>query len=173
MDEKDRDVTKLIPALCAVAALLAPEATLAADAQLFGLTGDASTGPWQAIGTSNPLPVTVTTTAAGITPVVSASLEASHVLKATSGNLYSVYVSNLTGGSSGFLEVFNATSAPTDGAVTPIDCAPFVSGVAQIYNGNMPPSAYSTGIVAVISSSTTCFTKTTGTLTGFINGKVK
>ncbi len=163
---------KLAASLLSVALLAAP-AALAAEADMYGLTGTSTTGPWQPIGTSNPLPVTEVTTLAGITSVVSASLESSHVLKASAGNMYSVYVSNLTGGTSGLLEIFNATSAPTDGAVTPLDCAPFSGGVAQIYNGNMPPSAYSTGIVAVISSSTTCFTKTTGVLTGFINGKVK
>ena len=33
-----------------------------------------------------------------------------------------------------------------------------------------PPAVFSTGIVAVISSAASCFTKTTGVLTGFISG---
>jgi hypothetical protein len=114
------------------------------------------------------------TAAAGITPVVSASLEASHVLDASPGNLYSVYASNLTGGTTGILQVFNATSAPVDGAVTPIVCVPFdASGKAQAVYAPGPPAVFATGITAVISSATSCFTKTTGVLTGFISGLVK
>lgn len=109
--------------------------------------------------------------AVGITPVVSGSLEASHVLKNAAGNLYAVYASNLTGGTTGLLQVFNATSAPADGAVTPIVCVPFNSmGEAAANYVPGPPAVFSTGITAVISSSTTCFTKTTGVLTGFISG---
>lgn len=109
----------------------------------------------------------------GITPTVSGSLEASHVLKASGGNLYSVYASNLTGGTSGFLLVLNATSAPGDGAVTPLVCVPFSGGVAQAAYINIPPAVFSTGITAVVSSAATCFTKTTGVLTAFISGLVK
>ena len=110
---------------------------------------------------------------APITPVVSSALEASHVLKSGPGILYSVYASNLTGGSVGFLQVFNATSAPVDGAVTPIICVPFAGGVASASFIDMPPSLYATGITAVISSATSCFSKTTGVLTGYISGIVQ
>lgn len=107
------------------------------------------------------------------TPVVSTSLEASHVLKNAPGLLYSVYASNLTGGTSGNLQVFNATSAPVDGAVTPVICVPFSGGAAQAVYGGVPAATFSTGITAVISSAASCFTKTTGTLTGFISGVVQ
>ena len=111
------------------------------------------------------------TAAAGITPVVSASLEASHVLKNAPGNLYSVFASNLTGGTVGNLQIFNATSAPSDGAVTPLVCVPFdAGGKAMAFYSPGPPAVFSTGIVAVISSAASCFTKTTGVLTGFISG---
>lgn len=113
------------------------------------------------------------TAAAGITPVTSTSLENSHVLKAGAGNVYSVYASNLTGGASGFLVLLNATSAPGDGAITPLDCAPFSGGVAEINFAGLPPEVFSTGITAVVTSATTCFTKTTGVLTAFISGRVK
>jgi hypothetical protein len=119
--------------------------------------------------------------AAGITSVETTALANSLVVKATGGNMYSVYSASLTGGASGFLQLFNGTAAPVDGAVagctaTPItgclvDCAPFSGGVAQITNGAMPPSVYSFGIVAVVSSATTCLTKTTGVLTAYIVGK--
>lgn len=110
---------------------------------------------------------------AAITPVVSASLEASHVLKASAGNVYSVYASNLTGGAAGFLVLINATSAPVDGAITPLACAPFSGGVAQINYAGLPPAVFSTGITAVVTSATTCFTKTTGVLTAYLSGMVK
>jgi hypothetical protein len=119
---------------------------------------------------------------AGIVSIETTALANNLVLKTSSGNMYSVYSTNLTGGASGFLQLFNGTAVPADGAVagctsTPttgclIDCAPFNSGVAQITNGNMPPSVYGFGIVAVVSSATTCTTKTTGVLTAWIVGKV-
>jgi hypothetical protein len=106
-------------------------------------------------------------------PIVSTSLEASHVFKAAPGILYSSYASNLTGGTSGNLLILNATSAPADGAVTPIVCVPFSGGVASANYADIPPASFTTGIVAVVSSATSCFTKTTGTLTAFISGMVQ
>ena len=110
---------------------------------------------------------------AGITPVVSTSAEGSHVLKATPGNLYSVYATNLTA-TAGFLVVLNSTSVPGDGAITPLECVPLPAngGVGLNYSPG-PPAVYSTGITAVITSAVTCFTKTTGVITGFIRGAVQ
>lgn len=121
--------------------------------------------------------VSVTTTSA---------LEAGHVLKAGPGNLASVYVSALTGGTSGFLLMFNSATVPADGAVVGctagapvsgclVDCAPFggTPSIAGITNTGIATSFYSIGIAAVISSGATCLTKTTGTLTGYIVGKVQ
>lgn len=108
-----------------------------------------------------------------ITPVVSASAEATHVLKASPGSLYSVTATNQTA-TAGFLMVLNATSAPADGAVTPLACVQLpASGTATIGYGIGPAEAYSTGIVAVVSSGANCFTKTTGTITAFFNGAVQ
>jgi hypothetical protein len=94
---------------------------------------------------------------AGITPVVSAVPEASHLIKAASGNLYSLYVT--TGTVPGYLMTFNSTSVPPDGPVTPVECvaAPANGTVSISFSG--PPDIYSLGIVAVFSS-TGCFTKT-------------
>lgn len=111
--------------------------------------------------------------AIGITPVVSAAAEASHVLKAGAGNAYSIYATNLTA-TAGFLQVFNATSAPVDGAVTPIACAPLSgNGIASVQYAPGPPGVFSTGITAVVSSAATCFTKTTGVITAYISGSVQ
>lgn len=93
-----------------------------------------------------------------IVPGQSAATEGSHVLKGSSGYLWSLYVT--TGGSAGFLMTFNATSAPADGAVTPVECiqVPANSTGSLTFNTG-PPDFYPTGIVAVFST-TGCFTKT-------------
>lgn len=115
----------------------------------------------------------VSTTASGIAPVVSAAAESSHVLKATPGVVYSAYATNLTA-TAGFLVLLNATSAPGDGAITPLDCVPLpANGNASINYGSYPPGKFSTGIVAVVTSAATCFTKTTGVITAFIKGIVQ
>ncbi len=112
------------------------------------------------------------TAANGIAPVVSASAEGSHVLKATPGNLYQVYAQNLTA-TAGFLIVLNSTTVPSDGAVTPLAAVNLpANGVAAIDFGVIP-SVYSTGITAVVTSATTPFTKTTGVITAFISGSVQ
>jgi hypothetical protein len=94
------------------------------------------------------------------TPVVSAAVEGSHVLKASPGALLSLYVYN--SGAAAFLMVFNSTTVPADGAVTPIECIPVGAASYQYLNfAPQPPEWYSTGISAAIST-TGCFTKTVG-----------
>lgn len=110
---------------------------------------------------------------AGITPIVSASAENNHVLKASAGNLYSVYAQNLTS-TTGFLVVLNSTTSPADGAITPLECVQLPpNGNASISYNPGPAGVFTTGITAVLTSATTCFTKTTGVITGFIHGAVK
>ncbi len=130
--------------------------------------------PGSAYSTANPLPVTIQgSTTGGITPVVSASAENNHVLKASAGELYSVSATNLTA-TSGFLAILNLAAAPVDGAILPLACAPLpANGNASISYGGQPPAAYSAGIVAVVTSASTCFTKTTGVITAFISGNVQ
>lgn len=110
------------------------------------------------------------TTTIGITRIVSAAAESNHVLKGSAGNLYGVYVT--TGATAGYLLVFNATSAPVDGAVTPSEClwAPANSTTFLNFNPG-PPAIFSTGITAVFSS-TGCFTKT-ASATAYFAGSVK
>ena len=105
-----------------------------------------------------------------ITPGSSSALEASHVLKASAGNLYSLYVATTT--ASGWLLTFNATSAPADGAVTPVEAIqiPAASAAAISFDGS-PPDYYSTGIVAVFST-TGPFTKT-ASATAFFKWRVE
>ena len=144
-------------------------AALPAGTNLIGKVGiDQTTN-----GTTNNVTIAPTSaTAVGITPVVSGSAEATHVLKNGAGNLYSVYATNLTS-TPGFLTVVNATSAPADGAITPLACVPLPVGGNAALNYTVNPAVYSTGITAVITSATTCFTKTTGVITGFISGAIE
>lgn len=108
-----------------------------------------------------------------LSPVVTSALAATLVIKDAPGTLYSVYASNLTGGASGFLVIYNATAAPTPGALTGslvLDCVPFNSlGVAQISYQGYPAKLYNVGITALVTSATTCETYTTGTLTAYIS----
>jgi hypothetical protein len=103
-----------------------------------------------------------------ITPVVSAAAEGSHVLKASAGNLYSLVVTS--GASAGYVMIFNATSAPADGAVTPTECIVIAANSTISLNYSGPPEAFATGITAVFSTSG-CFTKTISA-TAFFSGKV-
>lgn len=123
-------------------------------------------GTWAVNATETPS----ATSSYGITAVVSSAAEDSHVLKASAGNLYSVYVT--AGATAGYLMVFDATSEPADGAVTPIQCvvAPANMTTGITFNG-VTPEVYSTGITASFST-TGCFTKTT-TPTVFFHGSVK
>lgn len=104
-------------------------------------------------------------------PVVSGSAGDSLVLKASAGTLCGVYVTNATA-TPGFLMVFNSTTEPADGAVTPFACVPVpANGIGSVSFGTGFGSSYSTGITASISS-TGCFTKTTTGMSGFFAGQV-
>ena len=106
--------------------------------------------------------------AAGITPVVSASAEGSKVFKASAGNLYAYQVT--TGAVAGYVMIFNAVSAPADGAVTPVKCVAVAANSTVGVSMN-PPEAFATGITAVFST-TGCFTKTISATATF-SGDVK
>lgn len=106
----------------------------------------------------------------GIVPVVTTTAVNTLVIKAAPGNLYSVYATN-SSATGGFLLMFNAVAAPIDGTVTPFDCIPIAgTSTSGINYAPNPPKYYSVGIVAVLSTGATCFTKTTGVITGFISG---
>jgi hypothetical protein len=108
--------------------------------------------------------------AIGITPIVSTSAEGGHVLKASGGNLYAVYVT--TGATGGYLMVFNSATVPADGAVTPLECVNVPANqTIGISYGSGPPAVYSTGISAAFST-TGCFTKT-ASATAFFHGSVQ
>jgi len=107
-------------------------------------------------------------TAAGIAQAATSAVASALVLKGSAGNLYSVDIT--TGASAGYLMVFNATSAPADGTVTPLICTPVAANTGIRYTAT-PPAVFSTGITAVFST-TGCFTKT-ASATAFIAGQAK
>ena len=124
-------------------------------------------------GSSTVTIVPSTASSSGITPIVSTSAESSHVFKAGAGNAYSAYATNLTS-TAGFFVLLNSTTAPGDGAITPLACAALApNGSASINYAPGPPGVFSTGITAVVTSAVTCFTKTTGVITAFISGSVQ
>lgn len=117
------------------------------------VTGNGGTG----VGVVAANQVSCSAAVCAITPAVSAAAEGSKVFKASAGNLYRVNVT--TGAVAGYLMVFNATSAPADGAVTPLLCRPVAANSSVEVDHTQIPDRYSTGITAVFSS-TGCFTKT-------------
>lgn len=91
-----------------------------------------------------------------VAPVVSTAVESNHVICAGACNLYSGHVTS--GATAGFLMVFNATSAPGDGAVTPAMCV-VVPASTTVGISAPAPISFSTGLT-VVYSTTGCFTKT-------------
>lgn len=88
------------------------------------------------------------------------------VIKASAGNLYGVTVT--IGATSGYLMLFNATSLPSNGAVTPIYCIPVTSNGTNGYAAvNFPmPRRFGTGITAGFST-TGCFNLTASATASF------
>lgn len=129
------------------------------------------------VGTTQGVTITPSSAAsAGITPVVGGSAVSSLVLKATPGNLYSVYAVCT---SACWLQIFNAISAPGNGATTAgvasgnmVECVPITAGsIGGVNYLPGPPAVYSVGITAMISS-TNCATLTASTV-GFVHGLIQ
>lgn len=103
------------------------------------------------------------------TPVNSAALESSHVFKATTGTLFGLSVTATS--AAGYVLIYNSTTAPADGAVTPVACYYIPSAPGTVGIAFTPfPLKMSTGIVAVFST-TGCFTQT-GSATAFFLGEI-
>ena len=128
--------------------------------------GNAGGVPIPVSGSISLLPTSSSTNA--LTPISSTAAESSHVLKNSAGNFYGVTITPTV---AGYLLVFNATSAPSDGAVTPIFCVPVSANTASgLSTRGGIPTSFSTGIVVVFST-TGCFTKTasaTASFTGMV-----
>jgi hypothetical protein len=151
------------------------------------LTGAAIFSP---VSASTPLPVTGSTTlspggtistisaptsvaADGITVVSSPSLEASLVLKASAGNLYYAEVTN-GGTTGGFAVVMNEATASGTGSIAPSLFAPLPPNGRVVFGPFNPiPANFNAGITVLVTSATTPFTYTTGTITAAIAGLVE
>jgi hypothetical protein len=93
---------------------------------------------------------------APVAAVSSTAVESSHVICAAGCSFYGGQVT--TGGTAGYAMLINATTAPSNGAVTPALC----QQIAANSTVNLAPAApvsFSTGLVALFSS-TGCFTLT-------------
>lgn len=109
----------------------------------------------------------------GLTAVSSTALAANTVIKASAGNLYSFEVSATPTlyAASWWIMIYNATAAPSDGAVTPLKCYAMPAGATSAAYAFPTPIYFSTGITIGVST-TGCFTKTASTQ-AFISGDAK
>jgi hypothetical protein len=119
-------------------------------------------------GTQDVAILPTSASASGIALGVSAAAESSHVLKASAGNLYSLTIT--IGATGGYLMLFDATSLPANGAVTPKYCFPIATngtngGIALSWLPG-PPVVFATGITAGFST-TGCFTLTASATAAF------
>jgi hypothetical protein len=160
---------RLVLAIC----VAATAAVLSSRGWAAGAQAVAVQQAGASLSAGNPLPAAALPSSAAaiaIVPVVSTAAEASHVLKAAAGNLYSLYVTS--GTVAGYLMTFNATAAPANGAVTPIDCVAVpANSTVSLFNGVGPPDYYAAGITAVFSS-TGCFSQT-ASATAFFKARVQ
>lgn len=103
----------------------------------------------------NPLPAR----APGAATVASTALENSHVLLGAAGQVFSLQANPIA---SGYVMLFDATSVPADGAVTPRKVF-FFNGASQstIDKTFNPPLQMAAGAVVVFSTGASPFTKTT------------
>lgn len=108
-----------------------------------------------------------------IVPISVTALAANQVVKSSAGNLYSLQVSadSTLSAAAWWLMLYDAASAPVDGAVTPLKCYAFPSGTTSASMAFPAPISFVTGVVAGVST-TGCFTKTASTH-AFISGDAK
>lgn len=114
---------------------------------------------------SNPVPVTLSGSATGgVTYGSTAALAANSVIKASAGSLYSfdVNADATLAAAAWWIMIYDATSAPTDGAVTPAKCYGVPLGTTTVSGAFPNPVALGTGITIGVST-TGCFTKTAST----------
>jgi hypothetical protein len=109
-------------------------------------------------------------------PVPHASTSAlgtSLVVKASPGNLFAYNCTAITGGAAGYCIAYNATTAPSTGALTGtlvLDFCYFDTTARGCSLSRIPLAAnYSAGITILLTSAVTPYTYTTGTDTGAIS----
>lgn len=141
-------------------------AALPAGSNIIGKVGIDQTTP----GTTNGVVInsgsasitgTVATQPVARTKAQTSALASNLVVTNAAGNLYDI---NITADSTLYaaewwILIFDATSAPADGAVTPARCVDMPALSRTYERGFANPLAFTTGIVVVVST-TGCFTKT-------------
>lgn len=125
------------------------------------LVGAVTTG----VGTTAVHGAPTSVAGAGVAPAATTVAASSIVLKASAGNLYGV---NVSSSAAGFLMLFDATTAPADGTVTPKFVYPIGANGGQCIPFDHPLH-FATGITAVFSSNASPFSKT-ASATAFISG---
>lgn len=102
--------------------------------------------------------------------VSTTALAANQIVKGSAGNLYSFQVSadSTLSGAAWWVMIYDATTAPGDGAVTPAKCYAVPSGTTSYSAAFQMPIRLATGITIGVST-TGCFTKTASTH-AFISG---
>lgn len=124
------------------------------------------------VSPTSPLPVTNSGSGAnlGVPYFATAALAANKVVKASPGNLYGFQVSADTtlSAAAWWIMVYDATSAPVDGAVTPIKCYALPAGTTSLAASWPTPLVLATGITIGVSTNG-CFTKAASTH-AFISG---
>lgn len=147
-----------------------------------GLRVQPQDGAGNDVSTTHPLPVEISGAAGDVdsslvpqagsgyatSTATSTAAEDCRVVKAASGNLYGLTV--VVGATSGYVLVFNAAAAPSNGAVTPAWSFPVTSngtngGIAASWNDI--PKAFATGIT-VCYSTTGPYTLTKSASASFI-----
>lgn len=92
-----------------------------------------------------------------IAPVAAGFVGAAYVLCVSACNMYGLNV--VAGASAGYVMLFNATSTPADGAVTPVYCMPIAANQGMEASWRNIPKRMTVGATLVFST-TGCFTKT-------------
>lgn len=155
----------LLALLGLAVALLAAPAFAQSNVTVNCVAGSTMTGAPnpQPASTTNPCPVqTSPSSTGGVAPTSSSALVANLTAKASAGNLYSFQVSadSTLSGAAWWVMVYNAASAPADGAVTPALCYALASGTTHFEAAfGSIGTAFSTGITIGVST-TGCFSKT-------------
>jgi hypothetical protein len=91
-----------------------------------------------------------------VTPLANTTVAGSYIVSTKRINVVRIGVTS--GASAGYLMVFNATTVPADGTVTPVFCRP-VAANAYVNYDLEDGARFSTGLVLVFST-TGCFSKT-------------
>lgn len=118
---------------------------------------------------ANPQPVALspnTLPSSGVTTTATTAVAGSLILKASAGNFYGFNV--VAGASAGYLMIFNSTTVPADGAVTPLRVYAVAANASLSVSWDIP--RYHSAGIALVFSTTGPFAKAISA-TAFISGE--